>query len=132
MGLLGDPDPNSPDYFFSSIGLGLGASDRAKELVVKGLIFESMESSKLELAAMKTPVGRPPVIVTIDMERANRVLGTAERMGRSDLSQVELINVARQVENILIGEGIAIKTLFGPTITDASLKCLTSAPAGQI
>ena len=110
---------NPDDKLFREIGLGAGSSQRAKELVILGLLSEFKTKKRR---------GRPEVIITKDMKRADRILGVIKLTGRSDLSQVELINVARQIERILIDKGQEVEILFSEHgQSDRALKNSVSA-----
>ena len=99
---------------FGIIGLGLGASDRAKELVLKGLLAELAE----RIRQLKPTRGRPRKgTLNIDLERAAAVLGAdkflRDTRGRSARTQKEAIEIAIQIDQILFDERVRDKRLFG-------------------
>jgi len=139
-GLLGGTiDPKDPLAF---VGLGVGATQRAKDLVLKGIEFELqqeltafIENELGKLAADKTALnerrksvdrllgskrdakGRPTKgWLTIDVERAAVVIDAAnmyfERFDRKISSQEKAIEIAMQMNAILVKNGDRNKGLF--------------------
>ena len=137
--LLGVPiDPDDPLAF---VGLGLGATQRARDLVLKGLEFECQEEfieseiSRLdaECAALAEKIadlnellgartggrGRPSKgWLTIDVKRANAVLGAddlyREKRGKSFSRHIDAINFAIKIEKALFENGHLEERLFDP------------------
>ena len=104
--------------FFAKVGLGWGASDRAKELVLKGLVAELDE----RIRQFKPKRGRPRKgTLNIDVERAAAVLGANDlslaTCGRDARTQKEAIEIAIQIDGILFEGGVRGKRLFGKTVT---------------
>lgn len=139
-GLLGGPiDPNDPLAF---VGLGVGATQRAKDVFLKGLEIERQEelSAFLENELTKLAVeenvlkeratsldkflglkngaeGRPKKgWLTIDVERAAVVIDAAsmyfERFNKKIASQEMAIVMALQIDAILAESGDRNKRLF--------------------
>lgn len=98
---------------FAVVGLGLGASDRAKVLVLKGL-----EAELRELICQPKPFrGRPRKDTSnIDVERAAAVLSAdkflRDKFGRGARTQKEAIEVAIQIDRILCEGGARNQRLF--------------------
>lgn len=108
VGLLGG------DFdLFAAVGLGLGASDRARVLVLKGLAAELGEL----ICQMKPTRGRPRRDTwNIDVERAAAVLSAdqllRERFGRGARTQKEAIEIAMQIDRTLFECGARNRRLF--------------------
>ena len=144
-GLLGGPiDPNDPLAF---VGLGVGATQRAKDLVLLGLEYEKQlslqafiegEITRLDansaflgekiadldelLGARVSGRGRPRKgRLTIDVKRAGAVLGAddlyCDKFGKSFSRQLDAINFATEIEKILFQNGHLEDRLFASTIT---------------
>jgi hypothetical protein len=113
VGLLGDELD-----LFAAVGLGHGASDRAKSLVLKGL-----ESELSELRRQLKPTrGRPrKEFPNIDIERAAAVLGAADlwrdEMGEGPPTQKAAIELAIQIDTILVKAAVRSAPLFGGEMT---------------
>lgn len=110
-GLLAGKDDPDLDIF-GLIGLGVGASQRAKDLVIKGLIAEELELINKELEKFKKGRGAPTKAFSINEIRAHKVLGARnmlQKTGEQIISQKILLDVARQVENILIQYGSVLE-----------------------
>ena len=140
--LLGVPiDPDDPLAF---VGLGLGATQRARDLVLKGLEFECQEEfieseiSRLdaECAALAEKIadlnellgartggrGRPSKgWLTIDVKRAAAVLSVDDiyrnKKGKSFSRQIDAINSAIKIEKVLFERGLLEDRLFDPMTT---------------
>jgi hypothetical protein len=143
--LLGVPiDPDDPLAF---VGLGLGATQRARDLVLKGLEFEQQlelqtfvesEISRLdaEIAAVAEKIadldellgaqtggrGRPSKgWLTIDVKRAAAVLSVDDiyrnKKGKSFSRQIDAINSAIKIEKVLFERGLLEDRLFDPMTT---------------
>ena len=143
--LLGGPiDPNDPLAF---VGLGLGATQRARDLVLKGLEFERQEDfkafieseiSRLDaecaalaekradldeiLGAQTGGRGRPSKgWLTIDVKRAAAVLNADDiyrnKKGKSFSRQIDAINFAIKIEKFLFERGLLEDRLFDPMTT---------------
>ncbi len=85
------PDP------LRGVGLGLGASDRARDLVLKGIEFEWREMISEVLEAPKRQPGRPSIRdkrFTIHSQRAFCLYATAKRI--------------KKVRGIALDEGLEI------------------------
>ncbi len=100
VGLLGlEPD------LFASLGLGLGGSERAKALVLKGLLSERMAEIEKQLADMKPTRGRPNGGPSLDARRAAAVLGADDfyrnRLGKPAPTQKAAIELAIQIDRLL-------------------------------
>ena len=139
-GLLGGSiDTNDP---LALVGLGVGATQRAKDLVLKGLEFERqeelnafIENELAKLAADETALnerlksldkllgsksggkGRPTKgWLTLDVERAAAIIDAAsmyfERFNRKISSQEKAIDMAMQIDAILVKHGSRNKRLF--------------------
>ena len=139
-GLLGGSiDTNDP---LALVGLGVGATQRAKDLVLKGLEFERqeelnafIENELAKLAADETALnerlksldkllgsksggkGRPTKgWLTLDVERAAAIIDAAsmyfERFNRKISSQEKAIDMAMQIDAILVKHGSRNKKLF--------------------
>jgi hypothetical protein len=115
---------------FAEIGLGLGASLRAKELVLKGLFAEIYEQHLVDLAEMKRGRGRPKKETSIDIERAAAVLAADDfvraKTGKGCLTQRDATQVAKEIEKILVESGCLRSGAFtnppadGPLATSVS------------
>lgn len=97
----------------AAVGLGLGASDRAKVLVLKGLAAELGEL----ICQLKPTRGRPRKDTwNIDVERAAAVLSAdkllQEKFGRGARTQKEAIEIAIQIDRILFEGGARDRRLF--------------------
>lgn len=117
VGLLG----GEPDVF-AWLGLGLGASERAKELVVKGLLAELDERLANLDVQRKQGKGRPRKdYPNIDIERAAAVLGAddflREKFGRAANTQREAIELAIQFDQLLYERGARDRLIFGGSMT---------------
>jgi hypothetical protein len=142
--LGGSIDPNDPLAF---VGLGVGATQRAKDLVLLGLKYERQllvqafienEISKLDaeiaalaekkadldefLGARTGALGRPRKgWLTIDVKRAGAVLGVDDlyrnKLGKSFSRQIDAINFAMDVEKVLFKNGHLEERLFDPMTT---------------
>ena len=139
-GLLGGSiDTNDP---LALVGLGVGATQRAKDLVLKGLEFERqeeltafIENELAKLAADETALserlksvdkllesksggkGRPTKgWLTLDVERAAAIIDVAsmyfERFNRKISSQEKAIDMAMQIDAILVKHGNRSNRLF--------------------
>jgi hypothetical protein len=139
-GLLGGSiDTNDP---LALVGLGVGATQRAKDLVLKSLEFERqeelnafIENELAKLAADETALnerlksldkllgsksggkGRPTKgWLTLDVERAAAIIDAAsmffERFNRKISSQEKAIDMAMQIDAILVKHGSRNKRLF--------------------
>lgn len=113
---------------FGFVGLGLGASQRARELVLKGLLFELDE----KLKQLKPKRGRPHKPgLTIDEERALAVLGAdalyRDRTGSGAPSIRAAIETAAEIDSILVSSGVREKALFGHMTTFLRLQNSVSA-----
>lgn len=104
--------------FFAELGLGFGASDRAKLLVLKGLEAELGELRR----QMKPTRGRPrKEFPNIDIERAAAVLGAADlwrdTLGEGPPTQKAAIDLAIQIDTILVKAAVRSAPLFGGKMT---------------
>ena len=139
-GLLGGSiDTNDP---LALVGLGVGTTQRAKDLALKGLEFERqeeltafIENELAKLAADETALnerlksldkllgsksggkGRPTKgWLTLDVERAAAIIDAAsmyfERFNRKISSQEKAIDMAMQIDAILVKHGSRNKKLF--------------------
>jgi len=153
--LLGFPiDPDDPIAF---VGLGLGATQRARDLVLKGLEFERQEEfkafieseiSRLDaecaalaekradldefLGARTGGRGRPRKgWLTIDVKRANAVLGAddlyRDKRGKSFSRQIDAINFAIEIEKVLFENGHLEERLFDPMTSNKRFQDSVSA-----
>ena len=153
--LLGVPiDPDGPLAF---VGLGLGATQRARDLVLKGLEFERQEELKAyieseisrlnaECAALAEKIadldellgaqtggrGRPHKgWFTIDVKRAGAVLGAddlyRDKGGKSFSRQIDAINFALEIEKVLFENGHLEERLFDPMTTTKRFQDSVSA-----
>ncbi|MFD0978213.1 hypothetical protein [Tropicimonas aquimaris] len=119
----------------SGIGLGLWASPRARELVVKGLLFERWLQLEEEIKRLKRPAGRPKAfdgpLSNIDAQRAFALWEFAHRLGAGikkrpfdpsigvGITTRALIGLAKIVEADLSPD---IKPLFPSMTSDATLE----------
>lgn len=143
------------------VGIGVGATQRAKDLILKGLEFERQEELKAfmkdeiaKLAAEEVALneelkrldkllgsksgtkGRPTKgWLTIDIERAAAVIDAAdlyfERFNRKISSQEKAIDIAIQIDAILVKHGDRNKRLFWvtmPAIRNSVSKGLKAFP----
>jgi len=106
---------------FAALGLGLGASDRAKELILRGLLAELERLARMD-AQRKPGRGRPRKdFPNIDIERAAAVLGAddflRERFGRGAETQKEAIELAMQFDQLLYERGARDRHIFSGTMT---------------
>ena len=170
-GLLGGSiDTNDP---LALVGLGVGATERAKDLVLKGLEFERqeeltafteaerreeltalIENELAKLAADEIALnerlksldkllgsksggkGRPTKgWLTLDVERATAIIGVArmyfERFNRKISSQEKAIDLAMQIDAILVKHGDRSNRLFlvaMPAIRNSVSKGLKQFP----
>ena len=139
-GLLGGTiDPNDPRAL---VGLGVGATQRAKDFILKGLEVERqeeltvlIENELAKLAADEIALserrksldkllgsksggkGRPTKgWLTIDVERAAAIIDAAsmyfEKFNRKISSQEKAIDMAMQIDAILVKHGSRNKRLF--------------------
>ena len=161
-GLLGGSiDTNDP---LALVGLGVGATQRAKDLVLKGLEFERqeelnafIENELAKLAADETALserlksvdkllesksggkGRPAKgWLTLDVERAAAIIDAAsmyfERFNRKISSQEKAIDMAMQIDAILVKHGSRNKRLFRAGISairNSVSKGLKEFPEGK-
>jgi len=161
-GLLGGSiDTNDP---LALVGLGVGATQRAKDLVLKGLEFERqeelnafIENELAKLAADETALnerlksldkllgsksggkGRPTKgWLTLDVERAAAIIDAAsmyfERFNRKISSQEKAIDMAMQIDAILVKHGSRNKRLFRAGISairNSVSKGLKEFPEGK-
>ena len=102
---------------FAAVGLGLGASDRARELVLKGLAAELDE----RICQLKPTRGRPRKDTwNTDMERAAAVLSAdkllREKFGRGARTQKEAIEIAIQIDRLLFEAGARDRRLFADMV----------------
>ena len=140
--LLGVPiDPDDPLAF---VGLGLGATERAKELVLKGLEYEQrqelhaflqaelsrLDAEMAELDGRRADLdrlvggptsgrGRPSKgWFNIDVKRASATLAADdfhyEKKGEHFSSQIDAIHLAIEIERILFTHGQIEDRLFDP------------------
>ena len=138
--LLGVPiDPDDPLAF---VGLGLGATERAKELVLKGLEFERQEELKSFIeseisrlsadgaalaekqadldeffGARTSGRGRPTKgWLTLDVKQAAAVIDAADlyyqRFGKKMSSQEHAIEFAMALNRALVDQGLRERELF--------------------
>lgn len=113
MGLLG----GELDAF-AALGLGLGASERAKELAIRGWLAELDERLARLDAQRHQGRGRPRKNVpNIDTERAAAVLGAddflRERTGAGAKTQKEAIELAIHFDQLLYERGARDRLIFG-------------------
>ena len=144
-GLLGGSiDTNDPLAF---VGLGVGATQRAKDLVLLGLEYEKQlslqafiesEITRLDadsavlaekiadldelLGARASGRGRPRKgWLTMDVKRAGAVLGAddlyRDKKGESFSRQIDAINFAIEIEKVLFEHGHLEERLFDPMTT---------------
>ena len=103
-----DPLDGERDLF-AEIGLGLGASLRAKELVLKGLFAEVYEQHLADAAEEKQGRGRPKKEIFVDVERAAATLAADDfwrgKIGKGLLTQKDATHLAKEIEKILIESG---------------------------
>ena len=134
--------PIDPDDPLAFVGLGLGATDRAKELVLKGLEFERQEELKsfieseisrlsadgaalaekqadLEefFGARTSGRGRPTKgWLTLDVKQAAAVIDAADlyyqRFGKKMSSQEHAIEFAMALNRALVDQGLRERELF--------------------
>ena len=87
------------------IGLGHGASDEARELVLLGLAHRLATERAKKLAQIKPQRGAPKKVLTINMQRAAAVLGAddllRDKFGKSAATQIDAIWMAIQIDAIL-------------------------------
>ncbi len=112
---------------FALVGLGLGASGRAKELVLKGLLAELDERLKLLKEEQKRGRGRPKKdLPNIDIERAAAILGADDLWlnltGKHAPTQKAALGLACQIDDILFQSGNRTRRLFGGTTTEKSFQ----------
>jgi hypothetical protein len=115
-GLLG----GELDFFFL-IGLGFGASERAKKLVLLGLQSECRSELEEVRRKLKKPRGRPPKdFPEIDVQRATAVLGAVglwrDRLGEEPPTQKAAIEMAIQIDEILFKTKARDERLFGVSL----------------
>lgn len=108
--------------FWGVIGLGLGASPRAKELILKGVLYEYDEQLKILADNLKRGKGRPrKPYLNIDIERAAAVLGAddfwRDKFGCGAPTIKVAIEVAKRIDEILCQVEPGRKPLFG-TMTE--------------
>ena len=136
--------PINPDDPLASVGIGLGATERAKELVLKGLEFElqqelqsfvqaelsRLDAEMAELNGRRADLdklvggrtggrGRPSKgWFNIDVKRASAALAAddfhLESTGKHFSSQIEAIHLAIEIETILFTHGQIEDRLFDP------------------
>lgn len=96
------------DDFFRELGM-TDATDRAKELALRGYMAELDEKIAAHNAVQRRGRGAPKKKFSIDVVRADRVLGAAEMLRRNGFPPQtvrSLIDVAVQVESILASRGL--------------------------
>jgi hypothetical protein len=100
----------------AGIGLGLGASQEAKELALLGLFYRCMADIDKQLANIKPKRGAPEKRVTIDMQRAAAVLGAddllRDKFGKYAGTQKDAILFAMQLDQALCKFEKDRKSLF--------------------
>ena len=136
--------PIDPDDSLAFVGLGLGATDRAKELVLKGLEYEQrqelhaflqaelsrLDAEMAELDGRRADLdrlvggrtsgrGRPSKgWFNIDVKRASAILAADdfyyEKKGEHFSSQIDAIHFAIEIEKILFTHGQIEDRLFDP------------------
>lgn len=119
VGLLGFMAGEKGEYDpLVTVGLGLGTSRRARELIIKGLLLENEAALKNEIASMRRRPGRPASEITADVRRAEVVLRLKNGIGRECRKPNDLIGLAIQVEEILLrhGELTVEERLFDPVM----------------
>ena len=102
------------DDFFRELGM-TNATDRAKELVLRGYLAELDERIAAHTAAQRRGRGAPKKQFSIDLVRADRVLGVADMLSRKGIptqTARSLIDVAVQVEDILASLGLTDTPCF--------------------
>jgi hypothetical protein len=105
----------------AGIGLGLGASQEARELALVGLFSRCIADIDKKLADLEPKKGRPKVIITIDVRRAAAVLGAddlwRDKTGAGAQTQKAAIELATQIDRILCEAGERETPLFSNMIT---------------
>ena len=128
-----DPLDSKRDLF-AEIGLGLGASLRAKELVLKGLIAEIYEQHLTDAAALKRGRGRPKKEGSVDIERAAAALAAddflRDKTGKGCLTQQYAIDLAEEIEKHLFENGHLKSRLFPKTTSKSRLATSVSEGVG--
>jgi hypothetical protein len=104
--------------FWGMIGLGLGASPRAKELILKGVLYEYDEQLQMLADKLKRGRGRPKKsFPNIDVKRAAAVLGADDlwraKRGKGAPTQKAAIELAQQIDEILCEAEPGREPLFG-------------------
>jgi hypothetical protein len=122
--------------FFAVVGLGFGASDRAKELVLKGLVAELVAELDEQIRQLKPKRGRPRKgTFNIDLERAAAVLAAddflRDKDGRGARTQKEAIEIATQIDRLRFKLGLQDKRLFG-VVSDGRYQDSVSKGLGDI
>jgi hypothetical protein len=119
---------------FAEIGLGLGASLRSKELVLKGLLAEIYEQHLADAAGERRGRGRPIKETSIDIERAAAALAAddfgRDKTGKGCLNQQDAINLAKEIEGILFESGHLQSRLFAKTTSESRLTTSVSEGIG--
>ena len=119
---------------FAEIGLGLGASLRAKELVLKGLLAEIYEQLLADVANAKRGRGRPTKETSVDIERAAAALAAddfwRDKTGSGCRTQQDAIDLVKQIEKILLENEHLKFCLFAKTTSDSRLTTSVSKGLG--
>ena len=122
--------------FWGKIGLGMGASPRARELIVKGMLFEKYHEIERKLSELKRKPGRPKEFISIDVRRASAVLGAAElaleRNPEIALTQKAAIEIAQQIDKILVEAGERESALFDDMTTFARIQTSVSRGLSEL
>ena len=105
---------------FGQIGLGMGASNRAKELVLKGLLYELIQEQHSLPNTVTRKKGRPKSnLPNKDVRRAAALLGAddllRERRGKGAPTQKAALEMAQQIDKILCENDQNRVSLFGNT-----------------
>ena len=128
-----DPLDGERDLF-AEIGLGLGASLRAKELVLKGLFAEVYEQHLADAAGEKQGRGRPKKEIFVDVERAAAALAADDfwrgKTGKGLLTQKDATDLAKEIEKILIESGRLRSGPFTKPPADGTLATSVSKGIG--
>ena len=130
-----DPLDGERDLF-AEIGLGLGASLRAKELVLKGLLAEIYEQHLADATGQRRGRGRPTKETSVDIERAAAALAAddfwRDKTGKGCLNQQDAIDLANQIEGILFESGHLQSRLFAKTTSESRLTTSVSEGIGLL
>jgi hypothetical protein len=132
---MGTSDPLDGERdLFAEIGLGLGASLRAKELVLKGLLAEIYEQHLADAADEKRGRGRPNKETSVDIERAAAALAAddlwRDKTGKGCFTQQDAIDLAKQIEKILFESEHRQSRLFAKTTSESRLTTSVSKGIG--